>query len=300
MARSILHMLSPTKHVSPFDVNMAADAGFDVIVPHSDVLPGEVGALVQDAIFSRSPQDGSRTCVFIGGKDAETALDMFASAKAAFVPPFRLSLFVDPGGSFTTAAAMIAIVSRKLRDLSGNGLSGRRVLIFGGTGVVAYGAAVLATGEGARPVLVGYDGRDRVARIAEAIRTRFGAEVEALDGSTPELRRRAIGDAEIVLSAAKAGIQVLTGEDLQHAAKLLIAADVNAVPPPGIAGLELQANGSPLGDSGHTFGVGALAIGNVKYQTELGLFRRILASEKPLAIGLQEAFALASEIAGRA
>jgi methylene-tetrahydromethanopterin dehydrogenase len=299
MARSILHMLSPSKHVSPFDVNMALDAGFDLIVPYQAVLPGEVGSLVQDAIFSRAPQDGSRTCLFVGGKDAETALDMMAAAKAAFVPPFRLSLFADPSGSFTTAAAMIALVSRRLSDRAGSGIAGRHVAIFGGTGVVAYGAAVLAAGEGARPVLVGHDGADRVARVAAAIGSRFGANVEAADGSTAELRREIIRQAEVVLSAAKAGIQVLSAEDLRHAPKLLLAADVNAVPPAGIAGLEVQANGSPLGDIGQALGIGALAIGNIKYQTELGLFRRILASDQPLAIGLHEAFALASEIAGR-
>jgi methylene-tetrahydromethanopterin dehydrogenase len=300
MTPSILHILSPSRHVSPFDVNMAVDAGFDAVLPYTGVLPGDVASLVQDAIFSRPPQDGSRTCMFIGGKDAETALDMMESAKAAFVPPFGLSVFADPSGSFTTAAAMIALASRKLRELSGGGLSGRRVAIFGGTGVVAYGAAVLAASEGARPVLVGYDGRERVARVADAIRSRFGAEVEAADGSAPALRRDIIRDADMVLSAAKAGVQVLSADDLLHAANLRLAADVNAVPPAGIAGLEVQANGSPLGGSGRARGIGALAIGNIKYQTELGLFRRILGSEKPLSVGLHEGFALASEIAGRA
>ena len=33
----ILHMLSPLKHVSPFDVNMALDAGFDAVVPYGNV-----------------------------------------------------------------------------------------------------------------------------------------------------------------------------------------------------------------------------------------------------------------------
>ena len=31
MAKNILHMLTPLAHMSPFDVNMAADAGFDVV-----------------------------------------------------------------------------------------------------------------------------------------------------------------------------------------------------------------------------------------------------------------------------
>jgi methylene-tetrahydromethanopterin dehydrogenase len=57
----VLHFLTPLKNVSPFDVNMAADAGFDVIVPYTDVDLKEVAGLVQDAIFSRAPQDGKRT-----------------------------------------------------------------------------------------------------------------------------------------------------------------------------------------------------------------------------------------------
>ena len=43
---------------------MAADAGFDVIVPYSDVDLKEVAGLVQDAIFSRAPagRRGTRRC----------------------------------------------------------------------------------------------------------------------------------------------------------------------------------------------------------------------------------------------
>ena len=36
-ATPILHMLAPDKHMSPFDVNMAADAGFKVIIPYINV-----------------------------------------------------------------------------------------------------------------------------------------------------------------------------------------------------------------------------------------------------------------------
>ncbi len=42
MARKhILHMLTPLKQMSPFDVNMALDAGFDAVVPYVDVELGE-------------------------------------------------------------------------------------------------------------------------------------------------------------------------------------------------------------------------------------------------------------------
>ena len=36
-ATPILHMLTPLRHMSPFDVNMALDAGFDAVVPYVGV-----------------------------------------------------------------------------------------------------------------------------------------------------------------------------------------------------------------------------------------------------------------------
>jgi len=290
-------MLSPLKHISPFDVNMASDAGFDVIVPYTGVDLGEVKSLVQDAMFSRAPQHGVRTAIFIAGKNAELALDMIEAAKTAFVQPFQVHVFADPAGSFTTGAALVAMVGKVLRDQTGQGISGRHVAIFGGTGVVAFCAAVLVAQEGGRPVLVGYDGPGRVSRIAASIKDRFGAHVAAVDGSTVEARRAAVREAEVVLSAAAAGIQVLSKADLAQAPKLLIASDVNAVPPAGLEGLSVQAAGETFG-VGQVLGVGALTVGNVKYQTEVGLFRRMLEGDAPIVLGFRDAFELAVQIAG--
>ena len=97
-ATTILHMLDPRKHVSPFDVNMAADAGYKVIVPYTGVELADVTPLIQDAIFSRPPHYGVRTGFFMGGKDAILALDMIDAAKKAMVPPFECSVFADPAG----------------------------------------------------------------------------------------------------------------------------------------------------------------------------------------------------------
>jgi len=105
----ILHMITPLKHMSPFDVNMALDAGFDAAIPYTNVTTEDVAGLVQDAVFSRGPEGVKRTGVFIGGKRAIEALDMMERAKKAMVPPFEISVFADPAGSFTTAAAMVAL-----------------------------------------------------------------------------------------------------------------------------------------------------------------------------------------------
>ncbi len=100
--RSIIHMIDPNVHNSPFDINMAVDAGYEVIVPYSNVTLEEVSGLTQDAIFSRGPSGVKRTGLFIGGRDIGLAMDMLDLAKKAMVPPFEISVFADPSGAFTT------------------------------------------------------------------------------------------------------------------------------------------------------------------------------------------------------
>jgi methylene-tetrahydromethanopterin dehydrogenase len=82
----ILHFLMPLKHPSPFDVNVAVDAGFTV-AGYTMIGFEEVTALTQNAMFSRVPQDAAKACLFIGGRDAPLALNMTAAAKAAMFRP---------------------------------------------------------------------------------------------------------------------------------------------------------------------------------------------------------------------
>src|SRR3954452_18146915 len=181
--KNILHMVTALKHMSPFDVNMAVDAGYDVVFPYTDVSLEEITGLVQDAIFSRPPKVGARTAMFIGGRNASLALDMLAKAKKALVPPFGISFFADPSGSFTTAAAMVACVEKTLKEMKNRELKGLKIAVFGATGVVGFSSAVIAALEGANVTLVGYDGLKRVSDAAAEIKTRFGVGVHAADGS---------------------------------------------------------------------------------------------------------------------
>ena len=43
---TILHMFTPGKQMSPFDVNMAADAGYDMLPPYCEVGLDSVAALI--------------------------------------------------------------------------------------------------------------------------------------------------------------------------------------------------------------------------------------------------------------
>ena len=78
---SILHLITTAKNASPFDVNMAIDAGFDFLIPYTNVLVDEVVALTQDAIFSRSPDGIKREAIFFGGRDIHFALKMQQSSQ---------------------------------------------------------------------------------------------------------------------------------------------------------------------------------------------------------------------------
>ena len=293
--RHILHMLSALDHVSPFDVNMAVDAGFEVVVPYTRVELKEVGGLIQDAIFSRCPKGAKATGAFIGGKNAELALDMLAAAKKAMVPPFEISVFADPAGSFTTAAAMVAKVEKAMAQH--NGLAGRKVVIYGGTGVVGFASAVIAALQKAHPVLVGYDGPERVRALAESAKKRFGVEIGHADGSSETANNAALADAEIVLSAPRAGVQVLSKDQLARAPKLLVAADVNVVPPASLEGIGVQDDGKAIAGS-RALGIGALAIGGVKYKVQAGLLKRMIETDKPVYLDFRDAFDLARQIVG--
>jgi methylene-tetrahydromethanopterin dehydrogenase len=295
--KHILHMVTPLKHMSPFDVNMALDAGFDAVTTYTNVTLDEVTGLVQDAIFSRPPKVGVRTGMFFGGKNATMALDMLAKAKKALVPPFGISFFADPNGSFTTAAAMVACVEKTLTEKKKLPLKGRKVAVFGATGVVGYSAAVIAGLEGADVTLVGYDGIKRVADAAQEIKTRFEIALRSVDGSDEAKKAAILGNTEVALCAGRAGVMILSRAQLAAASGLLIAADVNAVPPPGVEGLGMTANGAELTQHG-TLGIGPLAIGNVKYKTEFGLFKKMIAAEKPVRFDFRDAFSLARELNG--
>jgi methylene-tetrahydromethanopterin dehydrogenase len=290
-------MITPLKHMSPFDVNMALDAGFDAAIPYTNVTIEDVKGLVQDAIFSRGPEGVKRTGMFIGGKRAIEALDMMDRAKKAMVPPFEISVFADPAGSFTTAAAMVACVDKALMDKFKTDLKGKRIAVFGGTGVVGFASAVIAAMQGAEATLIGYDGPDRVRRLADEANARFEVKMGFADGSTEEQNSALAEAADVIFAAGPAGKQLLSLEQLKRAKNLLVVTDVNAVPPAGVEGVGVNDSAKPIPGT-KAVGIGALAVGNVKYKTEAGLFDQMIKSEKPIYLDFRDAYALAQKLAG--
>jgi len=294
---SILHLITPTPQASPFDVNMAYDAGYDAVVPYTGATPADVTTLTQDAIFSRGPKGVRRTGLFIGGRDLETALRMFDAAKKAMVPPFEVSVFADPSGAFTTAAAAVACVEKTLKEHFSSSLQGKRVLVLAATGPVGAAAAVLAAQQGARVQATSHSDLKRAEQVSRMARERYKAEVEPVL-ATADALEKLVGIAEVIIAAAKAGVEVLSAAMLAKAGNLLVAADINAVPPLGIAGVGVQDNGKSVSGIPGTKarGIGALAIGNVKYQVERGLFEAMLSADQALYLDFVSAFEKAREV----
>lgn len=289
----ILHMLTTAKNLSPFDVNMAMDAGWLSAVPYINVEPGEVQALVQDAIFSRSAKYLKRTAIFIGGRDTKQAMDMLKAAKQAMVPPFEISVFADPSGAFTTAAGMMAAVERELAAKFHTGLAGKSMLALGGTGPVGQAAAVIAAKAGANVRIIGRQ-LEKAQQIADLCNHEFGdGSINILAGADAD-KAEYIKNADIIVATGAAGIELLSAELVASAPQLKVAADVNAVPPAGIAGVDAYQNGTAIiGSHSGAVGIGALAIGNIKYQAQNRLLKQMIETEKPVYLHFEHAFDVA-------
>ncbi|MGH8547457.1 MAG: NAD(P)-dependent methylenetetrahydromethanopterin dehydrogenase, partial [Methylococcales bacterium] len=278
----ILHMFTTAKNLSPFDVNMALDAGWTAAIPYINVEESEVEGLVQDAIFSRGPKGVRRTGIFIGGRYTEQAINMLKCAKKAMVPPFEVPVFADPSGAFTTAAGMVAAVERELARVHNTTLVGKNILALGGTGPVGQAAAVIAAKAGAHVRIIGRR-KDKAESVAAMCNAEFGNNETGITGGADADKQEYLQTTDVVFATAAAGIEVLSAEMVASAPQLKVAADVNAVPPSGIAGLNAHHDGQPIqGSNSGAVGIGALAIGNVKYHAQNRLLKRMIEEEKPV------------------
>jgi methylene-tetrahydromethanopterin dehydrogenase len=293
----ILHLLTPSRHASPFDVNMALDAGFDTVIPYTQATIDDVAGLTQDAIFSRGTHGVKRTGIFIGGREVELAHEMLETAQSAMVPPFEVSVFADPSGAYTTAAAMVADVERLLKASRAEGLSGVNVVVYG-IGPVGVCTAVLAAGAGAHVTIVSHNSEVRARSVAAMCQARFGAMIRGASAVDSAQKRSIISASHVLLACGKAGVRLFGRDDLNAARELLVAADVNAVPPEGVEGIGPMDRGRPLpAGSGRAVGIGALAIGNIKFKVQRGLFEKMRSAERPVYFDFRDAFALARELA---
>jgi methylene-tetrahydromethanopterin dehydrogenase len=188
---------------------------------------------------------------------------------------------------------MVACVEAALQRHHGAALNGQQVLVLGGTGPVGRIAAVLAAQSGATVRIASHSGLAAAQKAAADTGGRFGVALQGVSGADRAELRAALASASVVLACAAAGVQVVSAEDLAFATALKVAADVNAVAPEGIAGVGVMDDAKPLAGVAGAVGIGALAVGNVKYQTQHRLLVSMVQAEKAVVLGFAEAFAAA-------
>jgi methylene-tetrahydromethanopterin dehydrogenase len=209
------------------------------------------------------------------------------------VPPFEVSVFADPNGAYSTAAALVAMAEQALLRKTGSGLAGRKTVVFGG-GPVGLCAAVLVAREQGKPMLARLT-RSKPEREEAATRffERYNVTIPWVSAQTDDGKRTALEGAEVVVAAAKAGIRILTKEQIAEAGDLKVAVDVNAVPPTGIEGIGVRDSAAEL--PGDAVGIGALAVGDIKYKVQAGLLRHMQEADEAVVLDFPDAFRLARQ-----
>ena len=288
--KHLLYLVSSDPQVSPFDINMAYDAGFDAVIPYAGVTASAVSGLTQDIIFSRGPKGARFSAMFLCGSDVGVAEAMLRSAQGALFDTFRIGLMIDPKGGYTTAAALLAKASALRRAQGQDGMAGARVIVLAGTGGVGRTAAAMAAADGAEVTLTSRR-LEAAESAARELLERDGVRVTACAAATEAEAASAADRADIVLATGAAGARLLSASALRGPK---IVADVNAVPPAGVEGLAPPDDGKELRPG--VFGIGALAIGTLKNRVEASLLKDLLAAEQPLVIDRAAARRRASDL----
>ena len=301
---SILHLITTAKNASPFDVNMAYDAGFDKIMPYTNVLQDEVVALTQDAMFSRGtstkqgPSGVQREALFFGARDIHVALDMQNAAVLSMFTPFEMSTMADPSGAFTTAAAMMAKIDAHL-TLNNQTFAQQTIAIFGASGTVGSTAALIAASLNANVQLVAHKNVAQMQAYADTIHEKYDVTLQVVDGTNDSAKSKVLNTASIAICAAVAGVRVLETAHFAQSQTLKIIADVNAVAPSGAAGLPVMSDGGLI-EGTQISGFGALTIGQLKYKTQQKLLQHLLAADHPIHVDFNDAFEVARDLLAHA
>src|SRR5207248_861738 len=240
--------------------------GADEVMSYGGITEADVRDLIHGCIFTRGPKDLKNSAVFVGGADIAAGEQLLAAATKAMFKPFTVSAMLDSNGSNTTAVAAVAKMVQAAGDVRG-----KRVLIVAGTGPVGIRAAGLVAKAGA-DVCVTSRKADAGERARDLVLKRFGGKVRAIAMPDASEAVRACERAELILNAGPAGVMLVPKRAWANRPGLEVVADVNAVPPLGIEGVDVM-------DDGVTKeGVvcfGALAIGNLKMKVHKACIARL-------------------------
>lgn len=285
----ILVQFDPDPQASLFDAVVAVDAGVDQLLQYAGVIPAQVQGLVHGAIFTRGPADLHHTAIFVGGSDVQAGERLLAEIRNSYFGPLRVSVMLDSNGANTTASAAVVAASRHLS------LAGATALVLAGTGPVGQRVAHLLAREGAT-VRVASRQLDRAREACEQLRQgNVEAAVLAVQTASPDELLAAAGDAELIVAAGAAGVELLPADVRGRCARLKVAVDLNAVPPLGIGGLQVHDKGQ---DYQGVICYGAVGVGGTKMKIHRAAIQQLFTTNDRV-LDVDEIFAIGKSLEGK-
>ncbi|WP_244913037.1 NAD(P)-dependent methylenetetrahydromethanopterin dehydrogenase [Methylophaga nitratireducenticrescens] len=259
MKKILLHLDTDTV-ASTFDQAVAYDSGVDNIIAHGGATRDNVTAHVHGMIFTRGGKNLKNSAIFIGGSNVTASELVGEAVKKAFFGPVRVSVMLDPNGSNTTAAA----IARKV--MTNYDITGKNVVILG-AGPVGQRTALYLLKEGASKVTLTCRSMARSKATVEHMKKAYGVDVIPGETRSDEAVTALLKDAHVAIAAGPAGVCIVPEATWTASKTLEVIADVNAVPPLGVEGMEVMDNGTEK--QGVRF-YGAIAIGNFKMKVHRG------------------------------
>ena len=267
--KKLLLQLDTSPLPSVFDRVVAHDGGADDVMSYGGITPETVRDLVHGCIFTRGPKDLRSTAIFVGGTEMAAGERLLAAARTAFFGPMRVSVMLDSNGSNTTAVAAVV----KVIEAAGGDVKGARAVVLAGTGPVGMRAAGLLAKAGAEVTITSR--RAVEAAFLEGLQKRFGGTIRAVTMTEAAQAAPVLDGAALLISAGPAGVCMVPRAAWAGRAGLRVAADLNAVPPAGVEGIEVQDNGV---DRDGVIVFGALGVGGLKMKIHKACIARLFES----------------------
>ena len=267
MKKLLLHLdtdISP----STFDQVVAYDSNVDNIIAYGGITVDNVTSHVHGMIFTRSVDNLKNSAIFIGGSNVSASDLVGAAVKRAFFGPMTVSVMLDPNGSNTTAAAIV----RKV--MTNYDVNDKKVVIIG-SGPVGQRTALFFLKEGAGEVVITSRDITRSTAISLQMKSAYGVNITAGEAANDESVNKLLNDAHVAIACGPPGVCVIPQSAWESNDTLEVVADVNAVPPQGIAGLYVMDNGT---DKKGIRLYGALTIGNFKMKVHRAAIKSLYES----------------------
>ena len=284
--KKILLQLDVDPQPCSFDAIVAIDAGADILLRHGDVSPDNVVSLIHGAMFTRGSSDLSSTSIFLGGKNIPQVEAIASQISKTFFKSVRVSVFIDPAGANTTAAATVLAAKRHISFKSSSGGKACHALVLGGTGPVGQRVSQLLANQGIHVHLASRS-FERAAQHCTLLSEKFPHA--HLEPTSADKLEKVIGSANLIISAGRPGVEMLAKAQSLQATTASVCIDLNAVPPAGISGI--HANDTARRD-GTKILYGALGIGGIKMKIHKAAIQRLfqtndlwLDAEELLTIG---------------